>query len=74
MVNTYMILQGLNNNNAHVLGYYHTLGSAKQVLKNNFLDQKNVFILNLKGDKFGEGFHQYTLELIGNKFKKNTRI
>ena len=35
MINTYMILQGLNNNNAHVLGYYHTLGSAKQVLKNN---------------------------------------
>lgn len=63
MVKTYMILQGENNNNADVLGYYHYLKDAKGDLlcDKELRDSKDVFIMMMQGGYFGEGFHQYIL-------------
>jgi hypothetical protein len=69
-----MILKGFNNNNSDVLEYCHTLRDAKNIILQNYKNSQDVFILMLKGPYFAEGFHQYTLELIKGKFKKNTRM
>lgn len=51
-----------------VLNYATTLAEAKQIaLKNK---EYKPFILQLKGITFGEGFHQYRLQLNeSNQFK-----
>lgn len=74
MVKTYMILRGENNNNADVLSYESTLRDAKNAVNYYYNEISNVFILMVKGSSFGEGYHQYTLENINGKWRKNTRI
>lgn len=73
MVKTYLILQGENSNNADVLEYCDSLTDAKRLLTKQS-DKSNKFILMIQGSAFGEGFHRYTLELVNNKWCKNTRI
>jgi hypothetical protein len=75
MAKTYMILRGNKANDSEVLEYERTLKGAKDAL--SFFQKKGykkVFILMLQGSYFGEGFHKYTLELVGGKFKKNTKL
>ena len=67
-----MILQGPNNNNADVLGYFTTLTDAKEVLLRLYKGNEDVFILMMQGVQFGEGFHKYTLRYNGKKFIKNS--
>lgn len=74
MKKTYMILQGENNNNSDVIYYHETLTEAKSHIMEKYKNEENVFILMMIGQYFGEGFHQYTLELINDKWRKNTRI
>ncbi len=50
---------------AGLVGYYYTLKEAKQRVKNLGYGR----ITMMKGDYFGEGFHQYYLEYINGKFK-----
>lgn len=60
MITTYVI-ETQSQYGFDVLNYATTLSEAKQIaLKNK--DQK-PFILQLKGHSFGEGFHQYRLQL-----------
>jgi len=74
MAKTYVICQGNSASDSEVLQYATSLWEAKRMIVDTFNVMPNCFILMLKGNYFGEGFHKYTLELMGGKYKKNTRL
>jgi hypothetical protein len=49
-----------------VINYSTTLVEAKQIALRH--KEYNPYILQLKGRSFGEGFHQYRLQLKNNNF------
>lgn len=74
MIKTYLILQGLNSDNARLLQYASSLGEAKHVLTLGYNHRDDTFILMVKGTEYGQGRHIYTLELVNGKYKRNTKL
>ena len=52
-----------------ILGYCGTLTYAKEFYERVELEFKTVSILKLKGDYFGEGYHQYRMRKINGNWK-----
>lgn len=71
MVTTY-VLEFLNvENNYTVFEYSKTLSNLKDYVSNAPIKIKDKYrIIKLRGDYFGEGYHEYYLIHNGNKFVK----
>jgi hypothetical protein len=63
MITTYVI-ETESQYGYDVLNYAHTLADAKQIALR--YKETKPSILQLKGSSFGEGFHQYRLQLNDN--------
>lgn len=65
MIKTYRV----ENEKNEVIEYFRLLNDAKQYCVRYY--DKDLTILSIKGDYFGEGFHQYRLRLNANKLVFN---
>lgn len=63
MITTYVI-EAETHFGYDVLNYTTTLDAAKKIALNH--KEHKPFILQLKGPSFGEGFHQYRLQMNDN--------